>query len=524
MALVISSGLTAALVDFRGIIPVPVGHWLASFQFVPSSVALTTGAALSLACLVIVGTTLAFGRVYCSTICPLGVLQDVVARVAGWIGGRGSRFPYARPQTWLRQLVLWGAVAGLAADWTGFTLSLIDPYSNFGRIASDIFRPLAALANNALVGLFHAVGIHAIYRVEPPWAAAAALCQPALLMILIIVMVALRGRLYCSTLCPVGTLLGLFSRRAAFRLGIDRAACRKCGDCLRVCKAQCIDLRTTAIDFSRCVACYNCIGACPDHGIRYHYVWARPAPMGRAAARSAAPADLPRRAFVAQLATASTSLLGVASLAALERQDSPANGARRNGERSDEPEPSRAICPPGAVSVDRFMDRCTACHLCISACPTHVLQPALAEYGFAGLMLPRLDFTRAACSYTCRICAEVCPDGAIQRLDLADKQLTRIGEAHLDEDKCIVKTKGTDCAACSEQCPTQAVTMVPHDGHLRFPQLNRDLCIGCGGCEFACPVQPQKAISVTGYRRHGRAKKALEKKAALPAPTGDFPF
>ncbi len=146
------------------------------------------------------------------------------------------------------------------------------------------------------------------------------------------------------------------------------------------------------------------------------------------------------------------------------------------------------------------------------------------EFGLAGVLRPRLDYARGACTCTCRACSEVCPTGAIDRLELPDKQLTRIGEARLNLDLCIVKTKGTDCAACSEQCPTQAVTTVPYGNNLRLPQLNRDLCTGCGGCEFACPVQPKKAIAVIGHRRHGRAQKPVDKKAVAPPGAKDFPF
>jgi ferredoxin len=288
--------------------------------------------------------------------------------------------------------------------------------------------------------------------------------------------------------------------------------------CLHVCKAQCIDLRKSTIDFSRCVACYNCLGACPHQGIRYRFAWTRP-PRDHPVARPAGPAaamaaDPQRRAFLADTAMAIAAVLGVPAL----RAQAPVRTADADAA------PSRAICPPGAVSVDRFLARCTACHLCLPACPTQVLQPAFLEYGFAGLMKPRLDFTKAACTYTCRACAEVCPDGAIDRLDLAEKQVVRIGEAHLDVNRCIVKTKGTDCAACSEQCPTQAVTTVPYGVNLRLPQLDPELCTGCGGCEYACPVQPQKAIVVTGHRRHGRARRAADKKAVAPVPTSGFPF
>jgi len=520
-ALVVFAGLTAALVDFRSLVPAALGHWLASVQLVPSLAALVTGASLSLAGIIILVATLAVGRVYCSAICPLGILQDVIARVAAWTRRKGTGFmPYAPPLTWLRQLFLWSAVAGVAAGWSGLTLALLDPYSNFGRIASDIFRPLVTLANNAVVGLANAVGISSLYRVEPSWGGAAALHQPALLLLLLIVLVALRGRLFCNTLCPVGTFLGLLAQRGAFRLTIHPADCSKCGDCLHVCKAQCIDLRVQRIDFSRCVACYNCIDVCTKQGIGYRFAWARPSPTRPAATTP----DWQRRAFITGTAVAMTAFSGAGLLRLAQVQKLRTNRAGGKEGDQNEPELSHAICPPGAASIDRFLDRCTACHLCISACPTHVLQPAFFEYGFAGLMMPRLDFTKSFCTYTCRTCEEVCPDGAISLLELADKQVTRIGEAQLDEDKCIVKTKGTDCAACSEQCPTQAVSTVPYGSNLRLPRLNRDLCIGCGACEYACPVQPEKAIIVAGLRRHGRAQKPPDKKAVAPTPAGDFPF
>jgi ferredoxin len=139
-------------------------------------------------------------------------------------------------------------------------------------------------------------------------------------------------------------------------------------------------------------------------------------------------------------------------------------------------------------------------------------------------MKPRLEYSAAFCNFECRRCGEVCPDGAISLLALADKQLTQIGEAHFDQKKCIVVVKGTDCAACSEHCPTKAVHTIPYGDNLRLPEVTRDLCIGCGACEYACPVLPEKAIVVAGHRRHGRARKPVETKAAAPTPAGDFPF
>jgi ferredoxin len=531
VALAMFAGLTAALADFRGALPPRVGHWLASAQFVPSLVSLLTGASLALGAGIILIVTLAAGRVYCSAICPLGILQDIIARVATWWPGRKQPLRrHAPPITWLRQTVLWATVGGVVAGWAGFTLAWLDPYSGFGRIASALFRPLLTLANNAIVGPASAIGLTSLYRVDPHWAGAGVLSAAAFLLALLVVLVVWRGRLYCNTICPVGTFLGLLSNKAAFRLNIEKSACTKCAACLRVCKAQCIDLRSGAIDFSRCVGCYDCIGACEHGGIGYRFSWRRDKPVPVTASEPSAPTstdavgDPARRAFIAGAATAIVVSIGASArlrAAAAADAPAPAGSSDRNG--SSPGNHPRTICPPGAGSIDRFLDRCTACQLCVSACPTHVLQPTWTGYGFAGLMKPRMDYSTAFCNFTCRVCGEVCPSGAITLLDLAEKQVTQIGEAHFDESKCIVKVKGTDCAACSEHCPTKAVYTIPYGDNLRLPKVNRDLCIGCGGCEYACPAQPEKAITVASRRQHGRAQKPVEQKAA-PPPAGDFPF
>jgi len=523
-AAVVLAGLTAAFVDFRGLVPAPLAHWLAAVQFVPAAVALATGLAAGLIVLGLLAVTALGGRVYCSVLCPLGILQDVIARLAALVRRGPRRLPYRPAVNWLRHLVFWGTIAGVLAGAAGFTLSLVDPYSNFGRIASGLVRPVITLTNNAVVGPANAAGLDAWYRVDVHWANGGALHQPALFLLLVVILVVWRGRFYCNTLCPVGTLLGWIARHAAWRLAVDESACTKCGDCLRVCKAQCIDLRGSAIDFSRCVACYNCVSACDQHGIIYRAAWSRR--KSEAGDRKPETPDPQRRAFLASTAVALVASTGATAL--LRGQSSSSGSARGAAAPVAGPLPgheaSRGICPPGAAAVDRFLDRCTACQLCISACPTHVLQPAFLEYGFAGIMKPRLDYAAAFCNFDCRRCAEVCPDSALTLLPLAEKQVTRLGIARLDLEKCVVKAHGKDCAACSEHCPTKAVDTVPYGDNLRLPQMHDELCIGCGACQFACPVRPERAITVHGHRRHDRAEKRIEKKAEAPQGSGDFPF
>lgn len=556
-ALFVAGGLVLALVDFRGLVPSGTAHLRAVLQLVPALVSLASGAALAhtAAAATVLLLTLALGRVYCSVICPLGLLQDAIIRLAGWLRrGRNPAARFAPARTWLRHVFLCGTVVAVLAGAGGVALALLDPYSAFGRIAVDLFRPVVTAANNLLVGPAGALGLGGWYRVNPQWVAVGALVVPVVTLVLVATMAALRGRLYCNTVCPVGTALGLLSRRAAFRLQIQPGACRKCAACLGVCKAQCIDLRGGAIDFSRCVACYNCVGACPENAIGYRFAWRpdraaaakkTPAPTAPAAATATpaaslarvaeAPATDPRRrGFIAAVALGAAGLVSVAPAAEPHGADGApdeggSHGPRRrrrhgHGRGDGEGGGSPVISPPGSRSIERLLELCTGCHLCVSACPTQVLVPAFLEYGWSGLDKPHMAYAHAFCNFDCRRCAEVCPTGAIEILALADKQLTRIGKARFVEDRCVVVANGTDCAACSEHCPTKAVETVPYRDNLRVPRVDHSLCIGCGACEYACPVKPVKAITVTGERVHSRAEKAVEKPAEAPAGVGDFPF
>lgn len=543
-ALLVLCGFVAVFADFRELVPVRAGHWLASVQVVPALLALAGGAlvpGLILAALLLL--TLAVGRVYCSVLCPLGLLQDLAGRLARWFRLRRKPLPFSKEHTLLRHLFVWSGVAAALAGWGAFALTLLDPYSHFGRGVSLLARPALTWLNNKLVWLGEAAGWGALYRVDLPLPALGAVLFTAALLTLILGLAALRGRLWCNTACPVGTVLGWISRHAAFRLAIDKEACTRCAHCLRSCKAQCIDLRTSQIDASRCVACYNCVSACDEHGIRHTFAWRRKAAPPSAQATVADPA---RRSLLR--GSVKGLFLGTGLALALDKAKAS------SAEPHDEAEPidydelhrqkarreaghgkgrrSAGVVPPGAKSVEHLLAHCTACQLCVSACPKHVLQPALFEYGLKGFLKPRLDFEASYCDFDCRACGEACPDGAIALLPLEEKQVAQIGIASFHEERCIVKVNGKDCAACSEHCPTKAVETVPFGDNLRLPRVNDHLCIGCGACQFACPVKPDKAITVAGLQEHGRARRPesrpappqVDKPAPGTANGGDFPF
>lgn len=211
--------------------------------------------------------TLLSGRVYCSTVCPLGTLQDISSRLVR--RKRGARpYRYTAPRPRMRYAAL--AVMMLCM-FTGFWLavSLLDPYELYVRFCTDTFAPLSRAAEDGAV----AAGIvgHPMEPVLLTTLVATALS--ALLLFAVVVVSARSGRLICNTVCPVGTTLGFVSRYSVWQMDIDTDLCTQCGKCEAVCKGSCINLTDHLVDGSRCVMCMDCVDACDDDAI--NYTWRR---------------------------------------------------------------------------------------------------------------------------------------------------------------------------------------------------------------------------------------------------------
>ncbi len=515
--------LTVTLfVDFREFGMRIIADQVLFLQFIPSCLRFFNSVAVgSAGCIAVLGITLLFGRVYCSTICPLGTGQDLISRLTHKRSlhkkkttlGRGYRF--SRPHSRLRYAMLSLTVL-LLLTGNGLVLNLLDPFSSFGRIVANLVRPLVLGLNNLGAMVAESMGSTLLYQVQ--WPAVAPISVGISLAVLILVgwLSATHGRLYCNTLCPVGTLLGLLARFSLFRLRFAAERCIHCGRCEGVCKAGCINIDQEKIDLSRCVSCYNCLSVCPTQAIK----------IGKAQDQFSASSRHPsgRRQFILTLMAGGIGLLAEKAEAGQQRLSPLQARPTTLPEKRTCP-----IAPPGSISVEHFTSRCTACHLCVSACPSQVLTPSFLAYGLSSIMQPQLDFRTAHCNFDCTICSEVCPSGAISPLTREDKKRTQVGVAQFIRENCVVYTDKTNCGACSEHCPTKAVHMVPYletDGRkLRIPEVNRAICVGCGGCEHACPTRPYRAIYVDGNPVHKPAEKPAET-PVLPSPqtSEDFPF
>jgi ferredoxin len=496
--------------DIGNWIPVSVTSTIVAFQLVPAVTKTIAQVGLwTIGTIVILAVTLLFGRVYCSSVCPLGTLQDVVIRVKRvrdrrkkW---RRRWFEFEKPRYALHYAILALTIV-VALSGSMVVLNVLEPFSNFGRIVQGLARPVVIGGINTMAFVLGALGSYGVVHIPLKGFGVGIVAVPLVFLGVLTYLSYTRGRFFCNTLCPAGALLGLVSRFSLWKIVIDESTCEDCGLCEKVCKAYCIDAESKKVEFSACVSCFNCIESCPTVGVTYGgWKW-----WGRKTVEPGL--DEKRRALI------QSAVLPIVLLAQAAPDTSKGKPA---GPRQVHP-----ATPPGALGVGHFSQMCTACHLCISACPTQVLVPSLFEYGIGGLFQPRLDYWVSYCNYDCKICSDVCPSGAILPLSLEDKKLVQLGKAVFVKDDCIVITKKTECGACSEHCPTKAVAMVPYEQKLTLPELKNEICIGCGACEHSCPTIPRKAIYVEAHEVHQRAKPPEKKKLEVKEQEQlqEFPF
>lgn len=427
--------------------------------------------------------SLVFGRVWCGWICPFGSLL-------AWTSP-GKHKQQVNPK-WRLVKYLLLIVLIIAAVLGNQSLAFLDPISILTRSMTTTIWPalrfivygiesffykfnvlwpmLDKIHNGLILPLFQ--GIESVFI--------AAL--PIFLMLAVIIGLNwITGRFWCRYLCPLGSFLGLTSRLAIFRREVS-AECTDCGLCARECPTGTIDASDNyASDPAECTVCYDCVADCPVQAISFK----NQLPAWKAASEQ--PYDPDRRQALASIAGA----VGFVALAGIEP-------VRRR-------QPERMIRPPGA-RLTEFTSKCMRCGECVRVCPTQGLQPSLLEGGWQNLYTPRLVPRLGYCSFSCTACIETCPTGAIPPMMLADKQSTPLGLASINTDRCLPWAYNTICSVCEEMCPLaeKAISLIEEeyfseDGVvmiMKKPVVNRDLCIGCGICEYHCPAGGEAAIQI----------------------------
>jgi ferredoxin len=384
--------------------------------------------------LIILIFTFFFGRFYCSVICPLGILQNFI-NFFSFKNSKNYKNFYKTRYT-IAAIVF----AALFCGWViGF--KILDPYTNFGLIASSIFTPLHNL----------------IIKSEQYEFTILTLTISLIPFIILIFLVLFKRRFFCTAICPVGTVLGLFAKYGVFRLQIGEK-CVTCGTCFKGCPAGSINLKDKTIDNELCIRCLKCVAVCPKQAISFG-VWKKD--------KKPVQFSQNRRNFILGCTLIlSGSAIGIGS-AIVKGKNILKNAVR-------------LILPPGAKSYGRLSSKCTSCQLCVAVCPNKVIHPR--DFNHSTIYM---DYSKNYCKYDCNICSKVCPTGAIEKISLEQKQKLRIGMAKIDRQKCI------GCGICSFKCPAKALSL-DENRVLQFDGIN---CIGCGACQVSCP---QNAIEVVG--------------------------
>lgn len=428
-------GITALLLDTTGVLRHYLG-WMPKVQLLPALLA--GGFLLVLAILVV---TLQIGRFYCAVVCPMGVFQDIFIWVHKLLFGKKHPYRYRKPQNWLRYTVLGLFVLAMLVGLNSIAV-LIAPYSAYTRMVT---------------------GLHASGLVQ--WIAIATLVVIGMLSFTM-------GRMWCNTMCPVGSLLSLLSRYRLIGIRIDADKCAGCRKCEKGCKAMCIDVDNKKVDSSRCVNCFNCLSECKAGAISFSM---------KRKVESEKTVDTSRRKFVA-------GTVAVGAAMAAQAQEQKLDGGLAAIANKQVPDRKTPLKPFGAKSLKHFSTHCTSCQLCVSQCPEHVLRPSTK---LETLMQPEMNYTDGYCRMACTRCSEVCPAGAIKPITQEEKTAISIGVAVVLKDNCV------GCGSCARHCPSAAISMV--DGK---PSVNETRCLGCGACEYYCPARPVSAIYVEGREIH----------------------
>ena len=476
LAAVFFTLITLLFLDFTGTLHCWLS-WMAKVQFLPAVMALN---------FVVVGVlvvlTLVFGRIYCSVICPLGVFQDLLARLRR----KKNKYSYSKEVRWLRYpMLIVFVVAGVAG--IGSLFQLLAPYSSYGRIATMIFQPAWKTANNLLAMVAEHYESYAFYGVDTWMRSLPVFIIAAVTLVVLFVLAWLGGRTYCNTICPVGTILSFFARFSWMKIRFDEEKCKNCSLCSKNCKAACIDFKSHTVDYSRCVVCGNCIDSCKFGALKY---------SGSFVKTGKASVDGSKRSFLIASALVSTAAMA-------QKKEKLMDGGLADIEDKVAPERQTPLTPPGSLSFQNLSTRCTGCQLCVSECPNQVLRPSS---DLLHLMQPTMSYEHGYCRPECTRCSDVCPAGAIQPVDKDEKTSIQIGHAVWIKKNCVVLTDEVECGNCARHCPSGAIEMVQLDENDEesplIPAINESACIGCGACEYVCPSRPFSAIYVEGHEVH----------------------
>lgn len=428
--------------------------------------------------------TLFFGRFVCGWICPLGSVHQFFSFTF-------KKSKLLRPKKKQKNFLSWKyyilIFVTAASIFTLDLVGILDPLSFLYRSFAAAVLPVIGYTGDLFIGILFQLNLTSIGETLSQFFMNLAVNTVFLqglfigsLFIGVILLNLIQERFWCRNLCPLGAMLGLFSRLNLFKLKINKDRCIECELCNQHCQTQADPFPSEKWRSSECDYCFTCSAICPTNAIEF--------PV-RFSPEKVKSIDLSRRKLIL------TSLMGLIIVPFFRLTPKRTRAL------------DKLIRPPGSLPEDKFLQKCVKCGECMKVCPTNAIQPSLTEAGPEGIWTPMLDMKVGYCEYYCSLCTQVCPTGAIQELTIEEKVDVKIGTAWVDKNRCIPWKFGNPCIVCEEHCPVspKAIKLIETDVMLpdgtikspKSPYIDTETCTGCGICENKCPVVDAPAIYVT---------------------------
>lgn len=452
------------------------------------------GVIVSVVMLILTGI---LGRFFCGWVCPLGRLIDLVGafKTKKRILNDAQNKRIRRFKYFILGSVVIAAIFGVQVAW------LYDPLVITARFISlNCIPGVTFLIDKCFVWViqnFNLYGsVYDFYRTLKAsflginiyyFANSTAIFT---FFFVVVIFALSMTRIWCRMLCPLGAIYGLTSKPAFMERVVD--GCIQCGKCHQHCRMGAIKEGAGYVK-GECILCMDCVYDCPVGAEKFVWLPKRtsssisPRPVGKETTGSGG--NISRRNFL---------IFFVISICSASFWKSLVWGEVRavTGDSS-----GSVIRPPGALKEREFVDRCIRCGNCMKVCITNGLQPVMMQAGIEGVWTPALMPEIGACEYNCNLCGNVCPTGAIPKLPLEIKKKAKLGMAYVDKSICIPWKHQDECIVCEEQCPIPDKAIKLEEtvvGGRRFlqPVVDKDLCTGCGKCQYACPVRPVRAIVI----------------------------
>jgi len=444
--------------------------------------------------------TFILGRFICGWVCPLGTLNHLISFSLGE-KKKKERIRSNRYQNWqtIKYYIL--ILMLLAAFFTTLQIGLLDPICFLTRSLATSILPAIQWSIEKILGILSLTNVLSIQKLSDMSSDFLeknflSMKQPyfhinyliAAIFILIIVLNRRIMRFWCRALCPLGALVGLASWASILGMEKRHERCTDCNLCLIYCQGACEPIGRVKWKAWECHLCLNCRILCPEDVIRFKF-------FPKDEAIESTP-NLTRRRIL------KSASLGIIILPISRVSDEIKVNYN-----------SKLIRPPGALEENQFLSRCIKCGACMKVCPNNAIHPSLFEAGIEGIWSPIIIPRIGYCEYTCVLCGQVCPTGAIkkiteeEKLGIKTKKPIKIGLAFYDRGRCLPWSMATPCIVCEEWCPTPKKAIWLEDSlvtspkgekvRIKLPYVNPELCIGCGACETKCPVTDKPAIYVT---------------------------